>query len=106
MRSKSFLGWSVAGILASAVVALVTLAGGFTKTAPLQATQPEPCCSAADCCPECIACCAVDECCEACLLCCLEMGCDPSGCCPAPAVTSQPKAGTASIHCAGGSCCE
>ena len=103
MRLKLFLGLSVAVVLS---VAAVALAGGFTKPpAPVSiaVAQPapcadQPCCTDADCCPECIACCAIDGCCEECIECCIEMGCDPSCCFPAltSAKAEAPKKAEAS----------
>ena len=89
MRSKLFAGAALAAVLTAAVA----LGGGFTKflapasAAPGQpvASAPQPCCTEADCCPECLACCAEDGCCWECIQCCIEMGCDPSCCFPARA---------------------
>ncbi len=111
MRFKLFSGLCLAAVLS---VAAVALAGGFTKSpAPVgdpvalpASSAAQPCCTAADCCPECIACCAIDGCCEECILCCIEMGCDPSCCFPAAttAKAEAPKKAAAKACCADGCC--
>lgn len=102
MRFKLLSGLCLAVVLSAAAVAL---AGEFTKS-PATVAADQPCCKAADCCPECVACCATDGCCEECILCCFEMGCDPSCCFPAGAAKAEPKACKPSVGCTSGSCCK
>jgi hypothetical protein len=102
MRSKLFAGSALAAVLTVAAVALAT---GFTKSPggvqPAQAVArtAQPCCTEADCCPECILCCSLDGCCEECIQCCIDMGCDPLCCFPGLMAKAVPPAGKSSGTC-------
>lgn len=63
MRFKVLSCLFLAGVVSTAAFAL---AGGFSNS-PATVTSGQPCCTVADCCPECIACCAIDGCCEECI---------------------------------------
>jgi len=114
MRFKLFAGSALGAVL---TVAAVALAAGFLKVPATVRAEPDqpaacadqPCCTEADCCPDCIACCDEDGCCWECIQCCIEMGCDPSCCFPA-LTSTRAKAPTKAASCAqpskaGQACC-